>query len=186
MYKYCKKLVFPIDIKKKDVKMAKYIITQFGGANGELGAALRYFSQSFGMPTKEGKDLLTSIAAEEFSHAEMISTMVYQLLKGATIKEIKENGLDSMYVEHGKGIYPIDSNGVPFSVTVFNSVGDPLADLEEDMAAEEKARVTYEHLIDLAEDKDVINTLLFLRQREIVHYNRFKELRENYKKNLKK
>lgn len=185
MFKYCKKLVYPINLTKKDLKMAKNIITQFGGPNGELGAALRYFSQSFGMPTKEGKDLLSSIAAEEFSHAEMIATIVHQLMKGATIGEIKEYGLDGMYVEHGYGIYPTDSNGVPFSVSVFNSVGDVLADLEEDMAAEEKARVTYEHLIDLATDPELINILLFLRQREIVHYARFKELREYYKKMYK-
>lgn len=182
MYKYDKKLPYPVNIKKKDLKMAKYIITQFGGPNGELGAALRYFSQKFGMPTEEGKNLLNSIATEEFGHNEMVCTMIHQLMKDATIKEIEEAGLASMYTEHGKGIYPTDSNGVPFTVSVFNSVGDPLADLVEDMAAEEKARVTYEHLIDLATDEDVIGPLLFLRQREIVHYNRFKELHEKYKK----
>ncbi len=182
MFKYDKKLPYPINIKKKDLKMAKYIITQFGGANGELGAALRYFSQKFSMPTEEGKNLLNSIATEEFGHNEMICTMVHQLMKGATLEEIEEAGLSSMYTEHGKGIYPTDSNGVPFSVTVFNSVGDPIADLVEDMAAEQKARVTYEHLIDLACDEDVIQPLLFLRQREIVHFERFKELYEKYKK----
>lgn len=186
MFKYEKILPYKIDIKKKDVKMAKYLITQFGGANGELGAALRYFSQKFSMPTDEGRALLNDIATEEFGHAEMICVMVHQLLKGASVDELKKYGLTSQYVEHGYGIYPTDSNGVPFSATVFASVGDPIADLAEDMAAEEKARTTYEHLIDIAEDEDVINILLFLRQREVVHYNRFKKLYETYKYNKKK
>ena len=169
MFKYDKKLPYPINIKKKDLKMAKYIVTQFGGANGELGAALRYFSQKFSMPT------------EEFSHNEMICTMLYQLTKDASLKEMQEAGLDTLYTEHGKGIYPTDSNGVPFTATYFASVGDPIADLVEDMAAEQKARVTYEHLIDLATDEDVIAPLLFLRQREIVHFDRFQELYKKYK-----
>lgn len=182
MYKYDKKLPYPIDIKKKDLKMAKYIITQFGGPNGELGAALRYFSQKFSMPTEEGKNLLNSIATEEFGHNEMVCTMVHQLTKDATLEEMESAGLSSLYTEHGRGIYPTDANGVPFSATVFASVGDPIADLVEDMAAEQKARVTYEHLIDLATDNAVIQPLLFLRQREIVHFNRFKQLYKKYKK----
>lgn len=181
MFKYEKKLPYPINIKRKDVKMAKYLITQFGGANGELAAALRYFCQKFNMPTDEGRALLNDIATEEFGHAEMICTMVHQLLNGASKEELEANGLNSQYVEHGYGIYPTDSNGVPFSVTVFASVGDPVSDLAEDMAAEEKARTTYEHLIDIAKDEDLINILLFLRQREIVHYNRFKKLYQKYK-----
>lgn len=181
MFKYEKKLPMKIDIKKKDIKMAKYLITQFGGANGELAASLRYFSQKFAMPTEEGRALLNDIATEELSHVEMICTMVYQLLKGATKEELEANGLTSQYVEHGYGLYPTDSNGVPFSVKYFASVGEAVADLAEDMAAEEKARVIYEHLIDIAKDEDVINILLFLRQREIVHYNRFKALYDKYK-----
>lgn len=181
MFKYKKRIVYPVNLKNKNVKMAKYILTQYGGSNGELGAALRYFSQSFSMPTKEGRDLLNMIAAEEFSHAEMVATMVSQLLKGASIDELKKEGLTSMYVEHGYGIYPTDSNGMSFDVKVFQSIGDAIADLTEDMAAEEKARVTYEHLIDICDDKEIINLLLFLRQREIVHYNRFKELLNIYK-----
>lgn len=116
----------------------------------------------------------------------MICVMVHQLLKGATKEELEANGLTANYVENGYGIYPVNSNGVPFDVSYFASVGDPVADLAEDMAAEEKARVTYEHLIDIAKDEDVINVLLFLRQREIVHYNRFKSLYEKYKYKLKK
>lgn len=181
MFKYDKKLPYPINIKKKDLKMAKYIVTQFGGANGELAAALRYFSQKFSMPTEEGKNLLNTIATEEFSHNEMICTMLYQLTKDASLKEMQEAGLAALYTEHGKGIYPTDSNGVPFTATYFASVGDPIADLVEDMAAEQKARVTYEHLIDLASDEDVIAPLLFLRQREIVHFDRFQELYKKYK-----
>ena len=184
MFKYEKKLEFPVNIKNKDIKMAKYLLTQFGGSNSELSASLRYFSQKFTMPTAEGRTLLNDIATEELAHVEIICAMVYQLLKGATVKELEENGLTTSFVEHGLGLYPTDSNGVPFTVTYFNSIGDPIADLAEDMAAEEKARVTYEHLIDVAKDPDVINILLFLRQREIIHYNRFKTLYEKYKYEL--
>ena len=183
MFKYEKKLPYPINIRKKNVKLAKYIITQYGGYAGELGAALRYFSQKFSMPTDEGRALLNDIATEEFGHAEMICVMVHQLLDGATKEELEANGLTSNYVENGYGIYPINSNGVPFTVSYFASIGDAVADLAEDMAAEEKARATYEHLIDIAEDPELINILLFLRQREIVHYNRFKKLYEKYKYN---
>ena len=181
MFKYEKKLEFPVNIKKKDIKMAKYLLTQFGGANGELAASLRYFSQKFTMPTAEGRALLNDIATEELAHVEIICSMVYQLLKGASPSELEANGLSTQYVEHGLGLYPTDSNGVPFTATYFASVGDPVSDLAEDMAAEEKARTTYEHLIDIAKDQDVIDVLLFLRQREIIHYNRFKTLYEKYK-----
>ncbi len=182
MWKYVKRLEYPINIKKKDLKMAKLLVTQYGGANGELAAALRYLNQRYTMPDNRGKALLTDIGTEELAHVEMISTMIYQLLKDATLEELKEAGLDSHYAEHGKGLYPTDSNGVPFTVTYFATTGDPLADLSEDMAAEEKARATYENLIDLTNDPDIIGPLLWLRQREIVHFQRFKELYEMYKK----
>ena len=182
MFKYEKKLNYPVNLKKKDLKMAKYLITQFGGSNGELGAALRYFSQKFTMPDDKGKALLNDIATEEFGHCEMICTMVYQLTKDATVEEMLEAGLGSNYVEHKKAIYPTDSNGVPFSVAYFNATSDPLADLQEDMAAEQKARATYENLINIATYKDIIDILLFLRQREVVHYNRFKELFDEYQR----
>ena len=185
MWKYEKMLQYPINIKNKDLRMAKYLITQYGGPNGELGAAWRYLSQRYTMPDERGKALLTDIGTEELSHVEMISTMVYQLMKGATLKELKEAGLDSMYAEHGYGIYPTDSNGIPFTAAYFASTGDPLADLSEDMAAEQKARATYENLINLTDDQDVIGPLLYLRQREIVHFARFKELYNYYKKKLK-
>ena len=181
MFKYVKMLEYPINIKKKDLRMARYIVTQYGGANGELAAALRYLNQRYNMPDDKGKALLTDIGTEELGHVEMICTMIYQLTKGATIEELKKAGLDTFYAEHGKDTYPTDSNGVPFTAAYFASVGDPLANISEDMAAEQKARAVYENLIELATDKDVISPLLFLRQREIIHFNRFKELYKEYK-----
>lgn len=182
MWKYVKTLQYPVNIKKKDLKMAKYLITQYGGANGELGAALRYLNQRYTMPDDRGKALLTDIGTEELGHIEMICAMIYQLTKDASIEELEKAGLGSRYAEHGYGLFPTNSNGIPFSVEYFATTGDPLADLSEDMAAEEKARATYENLINLTDDKDVIDVLLFLRQREIVHFNRFKELYDDYKK----
>lgn len=182
MFKYVKHTNFPINIKKKDLKMAKYLMSQFGGANGELAAALRYFSQKFNMPDDYGKALLNDIATEELGHCEMIAGMVAQLTKDATIKELEEAQLGGRFTEHGKGIYPTNAEGSPFTATYFAVTGDPIADIMEDMAAEEKARAIYENLIDLTTDEDVLRPLLFLRQREIVHFNRFKELYEYYKK----
>ena len=181
MWKYVKTLEYPVNIKKKDLRMAKYLVTQYGGANGELAAAWRYLNQRYTMPDDKGKALLTDIGTEELAHVEIISTMIYQLMKDATLEELKENGLDTHYAEHGKGLYPTDANGVPFTVAYFATTGDPLADLSEDMAAEEKARAVYENLINLTTDSDVIDVLLFLRQREIIHFNRFKSLYEEYK-----
>ncbi|MBE6140201.1 MAG: manganese catalase family protein [Firmicutes bacterium] len=181
MFKYVKHLPYPVNIKKKDLKMAKVIITQVGGFAGELGASLRYFSQKFTMPDDHGRALLNDIATEELGHLEMVSTMVHQLMKNATIEEIKEAGLESYYADHGKGIYPVDASGVPFDAKIFAVTSDPLTDISEDMAAEQKARAVYEHLIDLTEDPDLIGPLLFLRQREVVHFNRFKELYDYYK-----
>ena len=181
MFMYKKHLAYPIDIKRKDLRMAKYIITQYGGPYGELGAALRYFNQRYSMPDGKGKALLTDIGTEEFGHVEMICAMVNQLTKGASEKELKEYGLDLNYAQHGMEITPSDVFGVPFSTSGMGFTGDVLADLSEDMAAEEKARATYEHLIDLATDDDVIQPLLFLRQRELVHFARFKELYDYYK-----
>ena len=182
MWKYVKTLEYPVNIKKKDLRMAKYLVTQYGGANGELAAAWRYLNQRYTMPDDKGKALLTDIGTEELAHVEIISTMIYQLMKDASLEEIKEAGLDSHYAEHGKGLYPTDANGVPFTVTYFATTGDPVADISEDMAAEQKARAVYENLINLTNDQDVIDVLLFLRQREIIHFNRFKELYEEYTK----
>lgn len=182
MFRYQKVLSYPVNIKKKDLKMAKVLTTQYGGANGELAAALRYLNQRYTMPDDKGKALLTDIGTEELGHVEMICAMIYQLTKDATLDELKAAGLDTNYTEHRKAVYPTDSNGVPFTVTYFATTGDPVADLAEDMAAEEKARATYENLINLTDDPDIIGPLLFLRQREIIHYARFKELYDDYKK----
>ena len=182
MWKYEKKLQYPINIKSKDLKFAKVLVTQYGGSNGELGAALRYLNQRFTMPDDKGKALLTDIGTEELAHVEMIQTMLSQLFSNATLSEIKEAGLESHYAEHKKGLFPTDSNGIPFTASYFATTGDPIADLEEDLAAEEKARAVYENLIDLATTEDIIGPLLWLRQREIVHYNRFNDLLQEYKK----
>lgn len=182
MWTYSKKLQYPISVKNKDLKMAKFIITQFGGANGELAASMRYLSQRYTMPDDKGKALLTDIGTEELAHMEMISAMVYQLTHGASMDEIKAAGLQSYYTEHGCSIYPANSNGVPFTASYFAVTGDPVADIAENMAAEQKARATYENLMNQTNDPDLLAPLSFLRQREIVHYERFKELYEEYVK----
>lgn len=183
MYNYIKKLEFPINIKNKDLRIAKYLVTQYGGPNGELGAALRYLNQRYTMPDNMGRALLTDIGVEELGHVEMLQTMIFQLIQGASVEELIDAGLGANFAEHGMGIFPTDANGVPYSAT-FATTGDPLADLSEDMAAEQKARATYENLIDMTNDPDVIAPLLWLRQREIVHYARFRELFEYYEKKL--
>ena len=182
MWRYEKRLQYPINIKNKDLRMAKLLVTQYGGSNGELAAALRYLNQRYTMPDNRGKALLTDIGTEELAHIEMISTMIYQLMKDPTIEEIKAAGLDPHYAEHNRALFPTDANGVPFTVAYFATTGDPIADLVEDMAAEQKARAVYENLIDLTNDPDVIGPLLWLRQREIVHFNAFEQLYNDYMK----
>ena len=181
MFKYEKMLEYPVNVKKKDLKMAKLLVTQFGGPDGELSAALRYLSQRFTMPDEKGKALLSDIGTEELGHVEMICTMVNQLIKDADIDEIKSAGLESWYVQHNKRIYPMDANGVPHTSAYIQVSGKPIVDLHENMAAEEKARATYENLMDLTNDESLLAPLSFLRQREVVHYTRFKELLEYYK-----
>ena len=175
MWKYEKRLQFPVDIKKKDLRMAKLLVTQYGGSNGELAAAFRYLNQRYTMPDNRGKALLTDIGTEELAHVEIISTMIYQLMKDATIEEIKAAGLDTHYAEHKKALYPTDANGVPFTVAYFATTGDPIADISEDMAAEQKARATYEHLMTLTDNPEILDPIRFLREREIVHFQRFGE-----------
>ena len=182
MWAYEKRLQYPINIKSKDLRMAKLLVTQYGGSNGELAAALRYLNQRYTMPDDKGKALLTDIGTEELAHVEMIQTMVTQLMQNATLDEIKKAGLDSHYAEHKKGLFPTDANGVPFTATYFATTGDPIADLTEDIAAEQKARAVYENLINLTDDPDILGPLLWLRQREVVHFNRFSELLEEYRK----
>ena len=159
MFNYNKRLQYPVNIKKKDLRLARHLVTQYGRSHGELAAALRYLNQRYTMPDNKGKALLTDIGTEELAHVEIISTMIYQLMKDATLAEIKEAGLDTHYAEHSKGLYPTDANGVPFTVAYFATTGDPKADLSEDMAAEQKARAVYENLIDLTDDPDVIGPL---------------------------
>lgn len=180
MWKYVKKLQYPVNIKNKDLKMAKYLLSQYGGPDSELSASLRYLNQRYTMPDEKGKALLTDIATEEFAHLEIISAMIYQLMKGATIEEIKNAGLGGHFAMHDGGLFINDPNGVPFTTAYIETSGDHIADLESDMAAEQRARATYEHLMDLTDDPDVLAPLSFLRQREVVHYQRFKELRNFY------
>ncbi len=175
MWIYEKKLEYPIRIATPNPQMAKVIITQYGGPDGELAASLRYLSQRFSMVTPEARAVLNDIGTEELAHLEMIGSMVKQLTKNASIEEIKAAGLDAYYADHDKAVYPVSAAGVPFTAAYLQSKGDPIADLTEDMAAEQKARATYEWLINLADDPDVIEPLKFLREREVVHFQRFGE-----------
>jgi spore coat protein JC len=175
MWVYDKKLEFPVKIKRPDPRMARLIITQYGGPDGELAASLRYLSQRFSMVTPQAKATLNDIGTEELAHLEMVGTMVSQLTKGASIEEIKASGIAPYYVDHDKGVYPVQADGPPFTAAYIQSKGDPVTDLYEDMAAEQKARSTYEYLLNLADDPDVIQPLKFLREREIVHFQRFGE-----------
>lgn len=175
MWQYEKKLQYPVNIKNPNPALAKVIISQLGGPDGELGAALRYLSQRYAAPCTEVQAVLSDIGTEELGHIEMISTILYQLTRSLSIKEIKESGFDTYFVDHTTGIYPIAASGVPFSADTFQSLGDPVADLNEDLAAEQKARVTYDNILRLADDPDVRDPIKFLREREIVHYQRFGE-----------
>lgn len=180
MWFYEKKLEYPINIKNKDLKMAKTLLAQLGGPDGEIGASMRYFCQKFTMPDERGKALLNDIATEEMAHVEMIATMVYQLLEGTSIQELEDAGLIGYYTQHNRGIYPVDASGVPYTASYIESTGNYMADLASDMAAEERARVTYENLMNETNDPDLLGPLSFLRQREVVHYHRFKDLLEYY------
>lgn len=175
MWIYEKKLECPVKIKKPDPKMAKLIITQYGGPDGELGASLRYLSQRFTMITPQAIATLNDIGTEELGHLEIIGAIVHQLTVNCTIEEIKNGGFDAYYADHGTGVYPVNAAGEAFSATYLQSKGDPITDLYEDLAAEQKARSTYEYLIRLASDPDVIEPLKFLREREVVHFQRFGE-----------
>ncbi len=175
MWGYEKKLQYPINIKNTNPQMAKFIISQYGGPDGELGAALRYLSQRFSMPTEIAKATLNDIGTEELGHLEMVGTLVNQLTVGATPEQMKKAGLGDYYTDHGISVYPQSAGGIPFTATALQVKGDPVTDLYEDLAAEQKARSTYEYLIDLSDDPDVTNVLKFLREREIVHFQRFGE-----------
>lgn len=175
MWTYDKFLEYPVKIKNPNPKMAKIIITQYGGPDGELGASLRYLSQRFSMLTPQAIATCNDVGTEELAHLEMVGSIVRQLMKGASREEIEKGGMSGYYTDHGKGIYPVSADGVPFNASYIQSKGDPIVDLTEDLAAEQKARATYEYLINMADDPDVIEPLKFLREREVVHYQRFGE-----------
>lgn len=175
MWIYEKKLEYPVHIKCKDLGMAKYLITQYGGPDGELSAAIRYLNQRYTMPTGKSKALLTDIGTEELAHLEIIAAMVYQLTKDATPEELRKAGLGSHYADFGKSLFPVNAAGVPWTAAYIAANDDPVADLHENMAAEQKARATYEHLLNLTDDADVKDVLRFLREREVVHFQRFGE-----------
>ena len=175
MWHYEKKLQYPLKIKTPNAAAAKVIISQFGGPDGELGAAMRYLSQRYVAPCPEVKAILNDIGTEELGHMEMVCAVVYQLTKNLTPKEIKASGFDTYFVDLTTGLYPIAASGTPFSAEVFQSTGDPIADLTEDLAAEQKARLTYDNILRLVDDPDVRDVIKFLRAREIVHFQRFGE-----------
>jgi len=175
MWIYEKKLEHPVRIKCPDPRMAKCIITQYGGPDGELGASVRYLSQRFSMVTPQAKAILNDIGTEELAHLEMVGAMVRQLTANASMEQIKAGGYEGYYADHDKAVYPLSAGGTPFSAEALQSKGDPIVDLTENLAAEQKARATYEYLINLADDPDVIEPLKFLREREVVHFQRFGE-----------
>ena len=176
MWTYNKALEYPIKIKRSNPRLAKFIISQYGGPDGELAASLRYLSQRFGMPDEKAKAILNDIGTEELAHLEMVGTIVHQLTEGVSPEEIEKAGLGAYYTDHGVDVYPSSAAGVPFTAAYIACKGDPIANLQEDLAAEQKARATYEKLIDLCkDDPDVIEPLRFLRQREVVHFQRFGE-----------
>ena len=175
MWNYEKRLQYPINIKNPNPQLASMIISQFGGPDGELGASMRYLSQRYTMPYRNVGGLLTDIGTEELGHLEMVSTIVHQLTRNLTMDQIKGTNFEAYYVDHTAGVWPQAAGGIPFNACEFQSKGDPITDLHEDMAAEQKARSTYDNLIRLVKDPDVLEPLKFLRERELVHYQRFGE-----------
>lgn len=175
MWIYEKRLQYPVNITTTNAKLAQVIISQFGGPDGELAASQRYLSQRYTMPIKEAAGLLTDIGTEELAHIEMICAIIYQLTKNLSMEEIKESGFDKYYVDHTTALYPIAASGAPFTGTYFQSKGDPITDLFEDLAAEQKARTTYDNILRLVKDEEIAGPIRFLREREIVHFQRFGE-----------
>lgn len=184
MWIYEKKLQFPINIKKTDPKAAEIIISQYGGPDGEAAASFRYLSQRYSMPDNKVAGLLTDIGTEELAHLEMIATMVHQLTRNLTPEQIQNSSFAPYYVDHTVGIWPQAAGGVPFNACEFQVKGDPICDLTEDMAAEQKARVVYDNLLRLIDDPDIVAPLRFLREREIVHFQRFGEALNITQENL--
>lgn len=175
MFVYEKKLQYPVRIKNTNPALAKFIISQYGGPDGELGASLRYLSQRYSMPYPELKGLLTDIGTEELGHLEMIGAIVHQLTRDMSPNEIKKAGFDVYFVDHTAGVYPTSASGTPWTAAYIGVKGDVIADLTEDMGAEQKARVTYDNILRLSDDPDVNDVIRFLREREVVHFQRFGE-----------
>ena len=184
MWRYEKRLQYPVKISQPNPKMAQFIMSQYGGPDGEAGAAMRYLSQRYSMPCRKIGGLLTDIGTEELAHMEMICAMVYQLTKNVTIEEAKTAGFDAYYIDHTAALWPQAAGGIPFNACEFQSKGDAITDLTEDLAAEQKARTTYDNLIRMIDNPEVREPLKFLRAREIVHFQRFGEALENLKDRL--
>ena len=175
MYNYEKRLQYPVNIKIKSPKIAQIVISQYGGPDGEAGAAMRYMSQKFAMKNPKVAGLINDIAVEELGHLEMVGTIVYQLTRSMTPEQIKQSGYDTYFVDHTAGVFPQFASGTPWTAATIGVTGDVIADLSEDMSAEQKARKTYDNILRLCDDPDVTDVIRFLREREIVHYQRFGE-----------
>ncbi len=175
MWNYSRRLEYPVNIKTPNAKLAQAIISQYGGPDGEMSASMRYLSQRYAMPYREVAGLLTDIGTEELAHLEMVAAIVHQLTRNLSMEEIENSGFAPYYTDHTVGIWPQAAGGIPFNACEFQSKGDIVTDLFEDMAAEQKARSTYENLLRLVKDPDVADPLRFLREREIVHFQRFGE-----------
>lgn len=175
MWIYQKKLEYPVNIKNPNPKLASFIISQYGGPHGEAGAAMRYLSQRFSMPDAVTKATLTDIGTEELAHLEIVGAIVTQLAKRASTTEIENSNMAAYFIDHGRGVYPAAASGTPFSAATLAVTGDPIADLIEDLAAEQKARATYDNILRVSDDPDVNDVIKFLRAREIVHFQRFGE-----------
>lgn len=180
MWNYEKRLQFPVNIKKPDARAAKVIISQYGGPDGELSASMRYLSQRFSMTNRIAMGTLNDIGTEELAHLEMVGTIVHQLTRNLSMEEIEKAGFAPYYVDHTVAVWPQAAGGIPFNACEFQSKGDPITDLFEDMAAEQKARTTYDNILRLVDDPDIIEPIKFLRAREIVHFQRFGEAKSTY------
>ena len=184
MFVYEKRLQYPVKIKNTNPRLAAIIISQYGGPDGELGASLRYLSQRYSMPFAEQKGLLTDIGTEELGHLEMVGSIVHQLTRSLTEEQMQEGGFAPYFVDHSAGVYPTAASGFPWNAASMAVKGDPIADLTEDLAAEQKARVTYDNILRLSDDPDVNDVIKFLRQREIVHFQRFGEALQKLRERL--
>lgn len=184
MWNYEKRLQYPVNIKTPNAKLAQYIMSQYGGPDGEIGASMRYLSQRFSMPNRMATAVLNDVATEELAHLEMVSTIVHQLTQDLSMEEIEKSGFGPYYIDHGVGIWPQAAGGIPFNACEFQSKGDAITDLHENLSAEQKARTTYDNLIRIIPDPDVREPLKFLRAREIVHFQRFGEALEKIKSDL--